>query len=154
MVTIKPKTKIEMKLSGTGETHARTRIEVRDQASVIDEPEERGGTNQGLTPTETLMASLIGCTNVITQRIAHHMGVQVGSMDVRLSAQFDRRGVLLAEEVDRPFDDIVLDIEIATDATSEQMDMIKSDLQKYCPIAKVIRGTGASLQENWHVTPL
>lgn len=152
MVTIKQKTTIEMKLSAVAETHARTKVSVRDVEDVIDEPEARGGTNQGPSPTETLMCSLIGCTNVITQKIAHKMGVKVNAMEVKLSSQFDRRGVLLEEEVDLPFFDLVMDIDIKTDATDEQMDKIKNDLAKFCPIAKVIRGYGATITENWHIT--
>jgi len=154
MVTIREKSVVKMKQSAKGETHARTVVNVRSLESVIDEPLERGGTDQGLTPTETLMASLIGCTNVITQRIAEHMGVKVGSMDINLSCQFNRLGVQLKEEIDRPFDDIILDIDMATDATAEQMETIKADLKKYCPIAKVIRGNGATITENWTILPL
>ena len=55
---------ISMKVEGSSKSHARTDILTRDVESVIDEPTIRGGTNLGLTPTETLMASLIGCTNV------------------------------------------------------------------------------------------
>jgi len=151
MVKIRQKSHVEMTLSATAETHARTRITVRDVEGLIDEPEVRGGTNQGLTPTETLMASLIGCTNVVTQRIAHGKGVEVSAMDVRLAAQFDRRGVLLQDEVDQPFSDLVMNIDITTNATDEQMAEIKSDLAKFCPIAKVIRNSGISVTENWNV---
>lgn len=151
MVEIKQKTTVKMELSGAGETHARTRVSVRDVEAIIDEPAARGGTNQGVTPTEALMASLIGCTNVITQRIAHHMDVKVDGMDIKASADFDRRGVMLAEEIDVPFTNVVLDIDIATNATPEQMETIKTDLAKFCPIAKVIRGAGATITENWTV---
>ncbi len=154
MVTIKQKTTVQMKLSAMAETHARTKISVRDVEGVIDEPEARGGTNQGLTPTETMMASLIGCTNVITQRIAERMGVEIAAMDVELTSQFDRRGVLLEDEVDQPFSDIVMTIDLKTNATEEQMDKIKTDLGKFCPVAKVFRGYGAEITEHWNITPL
>lgn len=154
MVTVRQKTTVEMKLAAVAETHARTKVTVRDVEGVIDEPEVRGGTNQGLTPTETLMSSLIGCTNVITQRIAHHMGVEISAMDIKLSSQFDRRGVMLEEEVEQPFFDLVMDIDITTDATDEQMTKIKTDLAKFCPIAKVIRGYGATITEHWNVSRL
>lgn len=153
MVKIRQKTTVEMKLSATAETHARTRVAVRDVDGLIDEPEARGGTNQGLTPTETLISSLIGCTNVITQRIAHGMGVEIAAMDISVSVQFDRRGVMLQDEVERPFSDLVMDIDISTNATDEQMAAIKSDLGKFCPVAKVIRGSGINVTENWNVTP-
>ncbi len=153
-MAIRQKTVVQMKLEATGETHARSKVRARNVESIIDEPLERDGTNLGLTPTETLMASLIGCTNVITKRIAHHMGVETGEMNVSLTSDFDRRGVSLAEEIERPFSNIVMDIELATNATPEQMEDIKRDLAKFCPIAKVIRGSGVTITENWTLKPL
>lgn len=154
VVNIKPKTTVKMSLNALGETHARSRISVRDVVGTIDEPLERQGTNLGLTPTETLMASLIGCTNVISKRIAHGMGVEMGDLKISLTASFDRRGTMLLEEVDHPFTDIVMDIEAATDATPEQMAAITRDLEKFCPVAKVIRGSGVTITENWTTVPL
>ncbi len=153
-MAIRQKTVIQMKLNATGETHARSKVRARDVESTIDEPLERQGTNLGLAPTETLMASLIGCTNVISKRIAHGMGVEMGDLDVQLTTDFDRRSVLLMAEVERPFSNIVMDITVATNATPEQMDAITTDLAKYCPIAKVIRGSGVTITENWTTTPL
>ena len=151
MVTIRQKTTVQMKLSAKAETHARTRVKVRDVEGLIDEPEARGGSNQAPTPTETLMASLMGCTNVITQRIANGMGVVISAMDIRVSVNFDRRGVALEEDIEQPFSDLVMDVDITTDATDEQMTAIKRDLAKFCPIAKVIRGSGIKVTENWNV---
>ena len=153
MTNMTQKSEVIMSMSATGETHARTKINIRDVSSVIDEPEARGGTNQGLTPTETLMASLIGCTNVISKRIAHKMGIELGEMDIQLSAKFDRRGTMLEEEIDVPFSEVTMDIEIDTDATEEQINMLKIDLAKFCPIAKVLRGSGVNIIENWIINP-
>jgi len=154
MVTIKPKTTVTMSLKGVGETHSRSRISVRDVTGIIDEPLERHGTNLGLTPTETLMSSLIGCTNVISNKIAKKMGVTFGRMDIALTAKFDRRGTMLEEDLDHPFSDIVLDIEVETDATPEQLQAIRTDLEKFCPVAKVMRGSGITITETWTAKPL
>ena len=154
MTNMAQKSEVIMSMSATGETHARTKINIRDVSSVIDEPEARGGTNQGLTPTETLMASLIGCTNVISKRIAHKMGIELGEMDIQLSAKFNRRGTMLEEEIDVPFSEVTMDIEIDTDASEEQIYMLKIDLAKFCPIAKVLRGSGVNIIENWIINPL
>lgn len=154
MVNIKPKTTVPMRQSAVGDTHSRTYIKVRDVEVVIDEPIERDGTNLGITPTETLMSSLIGCTNVITKRIAHHMGIQCGKMEIELSAMMDRRGTMLMAEVEQPFSDVVMDITLETDATPEQMEAVKTDLSKYCPIEKVIAGSGVSITKNWTLKPL
>ena len=154
MANVRLKTVVDMKMNGQAQTHARTDIAVRDVNSVIDEPEARGGTNQGLTPTETLVASLIGCTNVITQRIAHGMEVEIADMKVDAHARFDRRGVSLTEEIEVPFPSIDLHVDIQTNATEEQMAAIRTDLQKFCPIAKVIRNSGTTIEEHWNVRPL
>ena len=154
MSNFKMKTVVDMKMKGDVKTHARTDISVRDVSTVIDEPEARGGTNQGLTPTETLIASLVGCTNVITQRIAEKMGIEIGQMQVDAAAKFDRRGVALEEEIEVPFPTVVLDIDIQTNASEEQMTQLRADLVRFCPIAKVIRGAGTTIEENWTVKPL
>ena len=154
MVAVKQKTVVDMKLTGEVKNHARTDVSVRDVNTIIDEPAARGGTNQGLTPTETLMASLIGCTNVITQRIAEQMGVAVGAMHIDANTHFDRRGVSLSEEIEVPFQKIILTIDIQTDATTEQMSKIKSNLARYCPIAKVLRNAGTPIYEMWNVSEL
>lgn len=67
-IQIKPV--ITMKMEGEANTHALTKMKVRDLSILTDEPVERGGTNNAPSPTETMLASLIGCTNVITQKIA------------------------------------------------------------------------------------
>jgi len=154
MVNVKPKNIVAMKMSGAGETHARTRISVRDVNGIIDEPEARGGTNLGLTPTETLMAALVGCTNVIASRIAEKMHVEIADLSVELEASFDRRGSSLAEEIEVPFPAVKMNISMKSNGTPDQIEQIKSDLGRFCPVAKVIRASGTRLDESWTVEPL
>ena len=61
MADAKPKMVVQYTLNGESISHARTDIETRDVDVTIDEPTQRGGTNMGLAPTETLVAALIGC---------------------------------------------------------------------------------------------
>lgn len=154
MVTVKPKNIVAMKMSGAGETHARTRISVRDVVGVIDEPEARGGTNLGLTPTETLMAALVGCTNVIASRIAEKMHVEIADLAVELEANFDRRGSSITEEIEVPFPEVTMHIRMRSNGTPEQIEQIKTDLGRFCPVAKVLRNSGTRLNETWTVAPL
>lgn len=153
-MAIKQKTTVKMTLQGAGETHARMIVQARGVQGIIDEPEARGGTDLGLTPTETIMSALMGCTNVISSRIAHKMGITLEAMNISLSADFNRLGTMLEEELDQPFSNIVMDISVATDATPAQLAALQSDLSKFCPIAKVLRGSGVSITENWTTRPL
>src|SRR5210317_369069 len=108
---------VHMKVDGSSKSHSRTDIITRDVESVIDEPIVRGGTNLGLSPTETLVSSLIGCTNVITHRIMEKMGFKINSMNIRSKTIFNKDGVGLIQEVEVPFPEINLDINISTDAS-------------------------------------
>lgn len=152
MVTVTQKTVVTQKLEGRCTSHSRTDIAVRDRSVIIDEPAERGGTNQGLTPTETMLASLIGCTNVITHKVAAKNNVSIKSMKVRLEAQFDRRGVMLQEELDVPFPSATLYIDLQTDADSAAVERVKRELAMFCPVSKVFRAAGIDLKEVWNVT--
>ena len=151
MVAVTQKTVVTQKLEGRCTSHSRTDVAVRDRQMVIDEPVERGGTNQGFTPTETLMASLIGCTNVITHKVAHKHGVEIKSMSIRLEAQFDRRGVMLQEELERPFSAVKLYIDLQTAADAPSVERVKKELAMFCPVAKVFRAAGIRLEEVWNV---
>jgi len=82
---------VTMAMAGACLSHTRTDVSVRDLVISIDEPIERGGTNAGPSPTETMIAALIGCTNVITQRVAEKAGVEIEDMAVKAEARFDRR---------------------------------------------------------------
>ena len=141
---------VHMKLEGTSKSHSRTDILTRDVESVIDEPIARGGTNLGLSPTETLVSSLLGCTNVITHRIMEKMGFTINSLDIKSKTLFNKDGASLVQEVDVPFPEITLDIDISTDASEDDLIEVKKQLAMHCPIGKVIRNSGTIINENWN----
>ena len=141
---------VHMKLEGSSKSHSRADIIARDVESVIDEPVARGGTNLGLSPTETLMSSLIGCTNVITHRIMEKMGFKINSLDIKSKTLFNKDGVSLIQEVEVPFPEITLDIAISTNASENDLVEVQKQLAMYCPIAKVIRNSGTIINENWN----
>ena len=151
MVTITPKTVVQYKMSGKAASHSRTDIETRDVSVTIDEPIARQGTNMGLAPTETLIAALIGCTNVIGQRVGETHGAHFDDLKIDAVAEFDRRGVMLQEEIEVPFPKITLTISGKSSADAATIEKVKTDLAKFCPIAKVIRAAGTEIEEIWNI---
>jgi uncharacterized OsmC-like protein len=152
MATVKPKLVGNFAITGDCISHARTDVEVRDVDVTIDEPTQRGGTNMGLTPVETLMAALLGCTNVIGHKCADKHGVTFDDMSVAADVTFDRSGTQLQEEIAVPFPKIVLQINVTTNADDAAIKNVKSDLGKFCPLAKVLREAGTEIEEVWTVT--
>ena len=145
------KISVRTKLSGESESHSRTLLKCRDLIDISDEPEARGGTNEGLAPTEMALGALIACTNVITHKIAAKNDIDIVDISFDLDAQFNRLGVTLQEEVMVPFPEIVLNIELTSLANDEQLTILKSDLEKYCPVAKVFSSSGSKLTTNWSI---
>ena len=148
-MAVKMKTVVTYRATATCPTHARTEIPVRDLNVVIDEPAERGGTNLGPTPTETAMIALIACTNVIGHKNAKRLGIDLGTVTIDANCKFDRRGVLMEEEIDVPFPAVTLTVSCLTAATQDDLDLVGRETAKYCAIAKLFEAAGTDLTVNW-----
>jgi putative redox protein len=152
MAVVKQKTVVTQRVHGDCPTHSRTEISTRDVRTIIDEPKERDGTNMGPSPAETLVAALIACTNVISHKCAKVRGVEFKAMSIDAEAMLDRRGTQLLDEVEVPFPTIRLRINVTTNASDADMEKVKTDLRRYCPISKVIRNSGTQIDEVWNVS--
>ncbi|MDB9707479.1 putative OsmC-like protein [Planktotalea frisia] len=148
-MAIKMKTVVTYRAKAECPTHSRTEIPVRDLNVVIDEPIERDGTNLGPTPTEAAMTALIACTNVIGHKCAHRLGVALGEVTIDADCKFDRRGVMMQEEIDVPFPEITLNVNCKTDASQDALTKVGVETAKFCAIAKLFTSAGTDLTVNW-----
>lgn len=146
---MKMKTTVKLRSSAECPSHSLANIEVRDLEFAIDEPTERGGTNLGPTPTDTALAALIGCTNVIGHKCASKLGVDVGQLSISAVCDFDRRGVTLEEEIDVPFQKIILKVATSNVVSSEELANISAEVSKFCPVSKLFRQAGTIIEEEW-----
>ena len=149
MGAVKMKTSVTLKAKATCPSHSRSDIEIRDLLFSIDEPVERGGGNQGPTPTDTALAALIGCTNVIGHKCAKSLGVDIGKLTIDAQCAFDRRGVTLSEEVATPFAAITLDVCADGDANQEALERVGREVAKYCPLSRLFEAAGTKLEVRW-----
>ncbi|MEO0916533.1 MAG: OsmC family protein [Pseudomonadota bacterium] len=148
-MAIRQKTEMTIKLSGRGTSHSRSETETDGLTIVIDEPVARGGTNEGPSPTATAYSALIGCTNVIGNKCAAKLGVDIGHLSFAMEVDFDRRGVLLMEEVDVPFTAIRLEVSSDGTATEEELAAVARETEKFCPISKLYEQSGTDLTVTW-----
>ena len=56
---------------------------------VLDEPEDRGGTDTGPRPTQLLAASLAGCTAITVEMYAERKEWDVGAIEVDVDVAYD-----------------------------------------------------------------
>jgi uncharacterized OsmC-like protein len=130
-------------------SHSKADVQVRDVNLVIDEPVERGGTNEGATPTETAIGALVGCTNVIGHKCAKQLGVDIGNLDIEAACQFDRRGVTLAEDIEVPFVSVTLTVKASGTASSDEIKHVGEQVEKYCPLSKLFKNAGTEVNVDW-----
>ena len=148
-MAIKMKSVVTYRATAQCPTHSRTEIPVRDLTVIIDEPLERGGTNLGPAPTEAALTALIACTNVIGHKCAHRLGVDLGDVTIDADCKFDRRGVLMEEEIDVPFPQITLTVRCDSSASQDDLARVGEETAKFCAIAKLFGQAGTDLTVNW-----
>ncbi|WP_206057282.1 OsmC family protein [Nitratireductor sp. XY-223] len=143
------KTEVMLRAEAQCPSHSRSDIAIRDLEFSIDEPLERGGTNAGPTPTDTALAALIGCTNVIGHKCADSLGIDIGHLEISAKCTFDRRGVTLEEEIDIPFRKIELSVTSHGGATQEDLERVAAEVKKFCPLSKLFTAAGTEIEEIW-----
>lgn len=148
-MAIRQKTTVKLKASATCPSHSLSKIHIRDLQFAIDEPTERGGTNTGPTPTDTALAALIGCTNVIAHKCAKSLDMDIGHLTIDAVTDFDRRGVTLSEEIDIPFEKITLTVSADGKASTEELTRLSVEVAKFCPLSKLFRQAGTQIEEIW-----
>jgi len=148
-MAIKMKTTVTLRAKAECATHSRADVSVRDLKFAIDEPTERGGTNLGPTPTDTAIAALIGCTNVIGNKCASKLGLDIGHLTIDASCQFDRRGVTLEEEIEVPFQSVTLKVVSDGSATEEELQRLGDEVAKFCPLSKLFENAGTQVNVSW-----
>ncbi len=148
-MAIKMKTTVKLSAKADCPSHSRTDIAVRDISFTIDEPIERGGTNAGPTPTDTALAALIGCTNVIGNKCADKLSIEIGQLKISATCEFNRLGVTLSEEIDVPFERIQLTVISNGSATESELQKVKDEVSKYCPLSKLFKQAGTIIDQEW-----
>jgi putative redox protein len=68
-------------------------VEVEGHTLVVDEPEEKGGSNRGSSPTRLLAASLASCTAITMEMYADRKGWDLGEVEVVVDMEFGRSSV-------------------------------------------------------------
>lgn len=150
----KPKSTVTLRANATCPSHSLAQVSIRDLTFAIDEPTERGGSNLGPTPTDTALAALIGCTNVIGHKCAKSLGIEIGALAISAACEFDRRGVTLQEEIDVPFARIHLRIETGAPVHDEDLARLSAEVAKFCPLSKLFKQAGTTIDEEWVSAPV
>ncbi len=113
----------------------RQRARSRNHEVVIDEPVMMGGTDQGSTPVEMLLAALGGCINVCVTSFAPMHDVAIRSLKTTVDGFLDPDGFTGANpEVRSGFSEITYRIALETTADQEHIDALLAHAYQACPV--------------------
>ncbi len=116
-------------------------VEIREHRLIVDEPEDRGGTDQGPTPTELLAASLASCTAITIEMYADRKGWDLG--DVEVTTDFTEA------TADEPAK-FKVDIRSPAQLTHEQHDRILTIAHK-CPVHRALMGADVEINDSFEL---
>jgi putative redox protein len=103
-------------------------VTVRHHTVVADEPEEEGGNDAGIKPTEYLAVALASCTAITVEMYADRKGWDVGDLEVVAEFTPAPRG-----ECDR----FEVTLKLSAGLTEEQTDRIQTIAGK-CPVHRTL----------------
>ncbi len=110
-----------------------------------------GGTNAGPTPSGLLVAAFAADIPVMLARIAREIDLEIKSMRARVSIEYSPRGIAGFPGYDPSMQKAISDIYIATDGTAAQIDELKAQYLRRCPLHALFKNSGCEMIENWHV---
>ena len=149
-MAIRMKTSVTLKASAECPTHSKAEVSIRDLVRFQSMSQRRAAEQtQGRSPTDTALAALVGCTNVIGHKNADRLGVDIGHLSIEASCEFDRRGVILQEEIEVPFTSIRLDVVSNGSASEDDLAHVASETEKFCPLSKLFAAAGTKLEVHW-----
>lgn len=99
-----------------------------------------GGDGSDACSGDMLLQALLACTGVTLRSVATAMGVEVRSARLRASAMFDARGTLgLDREVPVGVQDVIVDVELDTDADDAALARLAASTERYCVVGQSLR---------------
>lgn len=149
MAVVREKPIWTFNIAGVQRTSTQSVATARGKSLVIDEPLQRGGTDEGPMPVEYVFVGLLGCTHVISNKLAKANGIEFTSMDIDLKVTMDSHGTRLIKPIDIPFPAVTLNIVAEYDGPREGALEVVRTLRHHCAVSKVLQAAGTRVTENW-----
>ena len=139
----------------TTQNDATTKVTVRSRHNewLIDEPPEKGGTDLGPTPLESLLGALSGCETVVLKIVADAIGFKYSGVSIECEGVADARGARGVKGVRPYFMSARLVIKLQTNETERRIDLLRRNVEQRCPISNLFKDAGVEMDVTWDIVP-
>jgi uncharacterized OsmC-like protein len=119
-----------------GESMARSVTESRSFKIFMDEPPELGGRDGAPSPLEMILAAHGGCLSYMTFYIGKELGIEVKGTKVSVQASLNPAKFAGKDRAVRAgYQGIHVTIKVDADATPEQLEKLRSEVEARCPVS-------------------
>ncbi|CAM3735999.1 OsmC family protein [Mesobacillus zeae] len=105
---------------------------------MFDEPEELGGTNEGMNPIEMLLNALGACQIITAKMYAPKFGVELRSMWVDVEGDLNIDGFKGVPDVKPGLQEIRCNMHFVTDSAEEQVIKLAEAVENTCPVGDTL----------------
>jgi len=108
---------------------------------LVDEPEERGGTDKGPNPLAYFLAGAASCLMNQYATDAIYRDIKLDEFEITARGHFDRR-------LGGAFSDMVYDLRITSDASKEQILSLAKEAEEMCYAHNTLKKAGVKMVSN------
>lgn len=111
----------------------------REFEFLIDEPENYGGTNEGMTPVEALLNTLGACKAIVAKSFARRYKMRINSIRIEIEGELDTDGFTGKNPAAKiGFSKIITNFYIDADNTDKEIEDYIAFINRTCPVQDTI----------------
>jgi putative redox protein len=111
-----------------------------------------GGKDAAPSPIAYALSSLISCSQVTAQLVAKDFGVKLQQFEFDIVADFDTTVLVTGATDGNPnFETIAIQTIVETDISDEQLEQIRLETERRCPIFQLFSRSGVDITNQWSI---
>lgn len=105
-------------------------VEARNHRMIIDQPTDKGGTDEGMNPLEIFLSALGSCVGMYTKLYCQNAGIEIKDLELSISSNLTTEKPLRFQEID---------VKISLEEDIEERKQALLNFVNNCPVHNTIK---------------
>ena len=128
--------KVTFKAQAHSENPTKTVVRTNGFTVIVDEPKNQGGTNEGPTPVDYVLAALAGCLNVVSHVVAKELDMNLNGVKIDLEGDLNPAKFMGMSDAERAgYQSIRVTMRPDTDADAATNEKWRLAVESRCPVS-------------------
>ena len=126
---------MKFKIDAVSHGGMKTEVDTGKFKIIVDEPKTMGGSDEGVTPVELILAALAGCYTVVGNMAARELGFELRGINTKIEGSLNPARFAGKSYDDRAgFKDVQVKIKTDTDADEQTLKKWIEMVENRCPV--------------------